>query len=205
MQQAVATFSNAAARTAAITSPVEGQLTYLLDLDRYEHWNGSDWISPFGMTLLSSSAISAAESISVNNVFSSSYQNYKIIYNVTGTTNAGLTIRLRNAGADATTGYVYQILQASATTITASRDTSSQVFSVGATRSSGNTFANVEISNPFASAETSYFSNCQDPSSAALIDIKAGSNSNATSYDGFTFRVASGTMTGTLRVYGVRN
>jgi hypothetical protein len=44
MQQAVATFSNAAARTAAITSPVEGQLTYLLDVDRYESWSGSAWI-----------------------------------------------------------------------------------------------------------------------------------------------------------------
>jgi hypothetical protein len=44
MQQAVSTFSNAAARTAAITSPVEGQLTYLLDVDRYESWSGSAWI-----------------------------------------------------------------------------------------------------------------------------------------------------------------
>ena len=44
MQQAVATFSNSAARTAAITSPVEGQLTYLLDSDRYESWSGSAWI-----------------------------------------------------------------------------------------------------------------------------------------------------------------
>jgi hypothetical protein len=44
MQQAVATFSNAAARTAAITSPVEGQMTYLLDVDRYDSWSGSAWI-----------------------------------------------------------------------------------------------------------------------------------------------------------------
>jgi hypothetical protein len=44
MQQAVATFSNAAARTAAITSPVEGQLTYLEDSDRYDSWSGSSWL-----------------------------------------------------------------------------------------------------------------------------------------------------------------
>jgi hypothetical protein len=44
MQQAVSTFSNAAARTAAITSPVQGQLTYLLDVNRYESWSGSAWI-----------------------------------------------------------------------------------------------------------------------------------------------------------------
>jgi hypothetical protein len=44
MQQSVATFSNSAARSAAITSPVEGQMTYLLDIDRYSSWSGSAWI-----------------------------------------------------------------------------------------------------------------------------------------------------------------
>jgi hypothetical protein len=44
MQQAVATFSNAAARTAAITSPVEGQVTYLEDLDVYESYTGAAWV-----------------------------------------------------------------------------------------------------------------------------------------------------------------
>ena len=44
MQQSIATFSNAAARTAAITSPVEGQTTYLLDDDRYDSWSGSAWL-----------------------------------------------------------------------------------------------------------------------------------------------------------------
>jgi hypothetical protein len=49
MQQAVATFSNDAARTAAITSPVEGQMTYLLDVDRYDSWSGSAWVSALPM------------------------------------------------------------------------------------------------------------------------------------------------------------
>jgi hypothetical protein len=44
MQQSIATFSNAAARTAAITSPVEGQMTYLLDVDRYDSWSGAAWL-----------------------------------------------------------------------------------------------------------------------------------------------------------------
>ena len=50
MQQSIATFSNEAARTAAITSPVEGQMTYLLDSDRYDSWNGSAWVSAFPVT-----------------------------------------------------------------------------------------------------------------------------------------------------------
>jgi hypothetical protein len=37
-------FSNSAARTAAITSPVEGQLTYLEDTEVYESYDGAAWV-----------------------------------------------------------------------------------------------------------------------------------------------------------------
>jgi hypothetical protein len=43
MRQSVMVFSNAAARTAAITSPIDGMLTYLEDVDRYDAYQGS-WI-----------------------------------------------------------------------------------------------------------------------------------------------------------------
>jgi hypothetical protein len=43
MQQSIAVFSNAAARTSAITSPVEGQVTYLEDSNSYQYWNNG-WI-----------------------------------------------------------------------------------------------------------------------------------------------------------------
>ena len=42
-RQTVATFANAAARTAAITAPSEGMLTYLADFDSLELWNGTAW------------------------------------------------------------------------------------------------------------------------------------------------------------------
>jgi hypothetical protein len=44
MQQVTATFSNAAARNAAITSPVEGQVTYLEDPGSYQYWDSSAWV-----------------------------------------------------------------------------------------------------------------------------------------------------------------
>jgi hypothetical protein len=44
MQQVTATFSNAAARAAAITAPVEGQVTYLEDSNSYQYWNSSSWV-----------------------------------------------------------------------------------------------------------------------------------------------------------------
>jgi hypothetical protein len=44
MNQSVITFSNSTARSSAITSPVEGMITYLEDTQTYESWNGSAWI-----------------------------------------------------------------------------------------------------------------------------------------------------------------
>ena len=44
MRQSVAVFSNASARTAAIISPVEGQMTYLEDTDQIDVWSGSAWV-----------------------------------------------------------------------------------------------------------------------------------------------------------------
>jgi hypothetical protein len=43
MNQAVITFTNSTARASAITSPVEGMVTYLADTDTYQFWNGSAW------------------------------------------------------------------------------------------------------------------------------------------------------------------
>jgi hypothetical protein len=204
MQQAVATFSNSAARTAAITSPVEGQLTYLLDVDRYEHWNGSEWISPFGLTLLSSAVLSASSGVSFNNVFSSAYQNYQIYWNGTASTSVGVYLRIRVGGVDATSGYTTQFLEASATAISGFRDLTAAM-QIAVARSTGRSIAAVQLSNPFATTETSFTSSVQDSASGALISLRSGSNSNATSYDGCTIYPSAGTLTGNLRIYGLRN
>jgi hypothetical protein len=44
MRQSVISFSNAAARTAAITSPTEGMITYLEDSGSYQSFDGTTWI-----------------------------------------------------------------------------------------------------------------------------------------------------------------
>jgi len=45
MNQSVIVFADAAARTTAIPSPVQGMLTYLVDTAAYESWNGSAFVS----------------------------------------------------------------------------------------------------------------------------------------------------------------
>jgi hypothetical protein len=51
MNQAVITFTNSTARASAITSPVEGMVTYLADTDTYQFWNGSAWTNLVSSTV----------------------------------------------------------------------------------------------------------------------------------------------------------
>jgi hypothetical protein len=43
MNQSVMVFSSSTARASAITSPVEGMMTYLEDTNRFQFYNGTDW------------------------------------------------------------------------------------------------------------------------------------------------------------------
>ncbi len=43
MDQSVMVFANASARTTAIASPSAGMVTYLVDLNQLQFWNGTAW------------------------------------------------------------------------------------------------------------------------------------------------------------------
>jgi hypothetical protein len=45
MNQMIQTFAGSAARGSAITSPTEGMLTYLTDINTFEYWNGTEYVS----------------------------------------------------------------------------------------------------------------------------------------------------------------
>ena len=45
MNQSVMVFANSAARSAALTAPTEGMVTYLQDTDELEIYNGSSWLT----------------------------------------------------------------------------------------------------------------------------------------------------------------
>jgi hypothetical protein len=117
MKQAVATFSNAAARTAAITSPVEGQLTYLEDTNQFQSWNTSGWSSAFGLNFINSVNFSNASSVSLaNGTFSSEFDNYLILGNFFGSGGGGggvMSMRFRAGGTDnSSSNYTFTLEEA---------------------------------------------------------------------------------------------
>lgn len=170
---------------------------------------GITWATPAtpasGLTLITTSSPSATTRVNVNNCFSSTYQSYQIWVNITGASGNSLYIGMRSSSTNATTGYKFQRLDAAAGTVEAQLDDSSTGIGFGAIRSSGNTFGVINISNPYATAETSFLINSQDPLNGAAIKIRMGAHQTASSYDGFTFFSDSANFTGSIRVYGVQN
>jgi hypothetical protein len=212
MQQAVATFSNAAARTAAITSPIEGQLTYLLDVDRYEHWNGSSWVSPFGATLTASATLSGS-SFMISNCFSAQYTNYLVKARV-GMTSADRLVIKFAAGGSALGSSIYRVnWQEGSTgrTVLGSNATGDFVFvDTGLTTGQIYNF-NFEVFAPFTSNTThglinGVITNSVSPTVGRPYAFNGvGIYDATTSIDGIQFSAFSGTLSGNVQVYGLRN
>jgi hypothetical protein len=205
-------FGGTAARSSAIPTPTEGMMSYRTDDDVVEVFDGSAYVGvggagAGGLTLINTTTFSAVASHSVNDVFSATYNNYKVIF--TGTPSSiGVTLRLRLrvGGADNTA--------------------SNYVFSSGVTNSAGN-FANnnsstgttsfytadlygnntnleMTIYSPFASTNTGYQMSGQHQTStnATGVQFGGGAMTVTTSYTGFTLFASTGNITGDVTVYG---
>lgn len=207
MKQAVATFSNAAARTAAITVPVEGQMTYLEDVDRYDHWNGSAWISPFGYTLLTRATFSAASAVNVNTVFSSSYDNYEVFLQLdASSTSQGVNLRVRQNSTDESgLTYYYTGVSTIQTSGTVSVNNGNGVTFVQVARATDQTSARITLFNPFRANRTHIDYASSGQFGDILFNRGTGVVFNNSSYNGFSILAGTGTITGNLRVYGIRN
>ena len=206
MRQAVSTFTNAAARTAAITAPSEGMLTYLEDVDRYDHWNSGAWVSPFGLTKIASQTFSAVSSVSFNNVFSSSYKDYFIVFTGVASAAQDIQYRMRTAGSDLTTniytaGRLYITNLGGPTRAYSSAQNTSRIGEFQIYRS----MMCLNICDPFVTTTTTHNAQVTSFGNNDYLGSAWGYVSTAASYDGISFIPAGGTITGTITVYGYRS
>lgn len=167
---------------------------------------GLKWISSSssGMTLVSRTTFSAVASQSVNNVFSSTYDNYKILITIYPTSTADTaTFRLRASGTDTTSNYKCSRLGFNGNIVFSAADhTGTDDWYIG-TDSSDTPPSCVEMTiyRPNIAAPTQF--TALGKTVANTIQFAGGNQSDSTQFDGFTFFVASGTMTGTIDVYGL--
>lgn len=165
-----------------------------------------------GMVLINTTSISAASTTNVNNVFSATYQNYYINFTMSNisTTDMRTGFRLRAAGTDAVVNYNSQRVGGYQSTTFSESDpmgTDEWFFVQGNSGTPTNSAVSFWIYNPFDVSPTKFISQSFDRSSTIglIVGNNMGHNTNATSYDGFTLQTATGTISGTLRIYGLRN
>jgi hypothetical protein len=157
-----------------------------------------------GMVLLNTTSFSAVASQSFNNVFSATYDNYLILFSGNLSTIASLEFRLRVGGVDNSTAnsYLRQFVRAENTVVSAGRVTSN-IAKVGQGENNLRNSFELTIFNPFQATATPFTSVTNVSESSALIfDIYSSMHNVTSSFDGFTLIASSGTMTGSVSVYG---
>jgi hypothetical protein len=147
---------------------------------------------------------STCATLSLNGVFTSSYDNYMIQMRGTASANVYLEARMRVGGVDeASTSnyYTYQVLYADGTTVAGSRlsNNEGRLANIFSTRRWGFT---TNIYGPYLAQPTAYRTVTALDYLSAYIEDYAGTHSLSTSYDGLTFMSSSGSFTGLVTVYG---
>lgn len=161
-----------------------------------------------GMTLINATSFSAVSSQSLNNVFTSTYQNYQIRLNITSkSTTGGISLRYRTSGTDNSSASYNQSAIYVRTNNTSAGDGATgatQIVSFG-TSDGTNISLIAQIFNPQLSVTTAATYQYFGTESSLFFLYQGGHNfNNTTSFDGFSIYPASGTMTGTVYVYGLK-
>jgi len=166
-----------------------------------------------GLNHINTTTFTAATNVSLNNVFSSTYDNYKIILNVSASvgTDAAVSFRYRASGSDISTStYVGQRLLGFNTSVITGLNafgTSLHSLSLVTSARADLYYAAIELQNPFLARKKLFRTEIHtaDSTPTYYLESHAGWNTTSTSFDGFSIFYAGTSFTGTVRVYGYRN
>jgi hypothetical protein len=175
---------------------------------------GMDLITPTsvagsGVTLSGGQVtFTAAATVSVNGCFTSAYANYLVLLHQSARSAAsGTLVRMRAAGSDtssSTYGYSQLRFGRSAFIVDGSAGTTTS-FTVGYGATGNTEYRIMQFLNAAVSAQAAFDCSAFTTDSGNLGYQVSGICTQATAHDGFTYYPASGNVTGTLRVYGMRN
>lgn len=165
------------------------------------------YLANSGLVYVTSTTFSGSSSVSINNCFTSTYTNYRVILSLNGSSaGAYAQLRMRASGTDQTGadwyryGY-YTSYGTGLTTYNAGGSTSFQP--VGQWSSVLQSSAVMDIFEPQTANRTNLLCNTNDTGLGAVYNLNAVL-ALTTAYDGFTIFSSAGTMTGTITVMGYR-
>jgi hypothetical protein len=204
-----AAFGGAGEKTLA-----EGQLCYLEDSNIVQYYDGAAWAtvgpaSSVGLVFISATAMAGA-SVSVNNCFTSTYDNYRLLFSPSACTgDPVVTFRLRLSGTDSTVSYTTQRLtgyQSTVATASNNQGTDEMLFGYVKAAVPQVSVMSVDIFSPAQARSTAAFSSLGFMEDATVtngfVGVVQNAHTPATAYDGFTMLASTGTITGTIYLYG---
>lgn len=196
-------------------SPYDGQVIYETDTDKVAVYDSSSWVYKTGtshvapaLVLISTTTIgSAVTSVALTNIFSATYDNYRITLSggSASTTSDGSFI-LGATTANYYTAFTYNGYVSPFTnfaTGAANTTSSATVFSYSANGVNGV----IDLFSPFLTARTTFLFAAATMATTGNRWSGGGFQDSATSFTGMTFSTQGGhTLTGgTIKVYGYQN
>jgi len=157
-----------------------------------------------GLTLISNTALTGS-SVSINNCFSATYKNYRMILNLLpDATNAQIRIKFRTAGADNSSNIYYfnNLLFTTGTTSSLNSGAPQTYTVVTEALGGGISTMSIDIINPFPAEKTTM-------SGSGAYEVRGLQHftyfNGATSFDGLTISTAGSFTSGNLRIYGYKD
>ena len=179
---------------------------YLLSVDSGET-TGLKWAAPAAGALvhLNTTLYSSSSGFNVDNVFSATYANYVIYIHNIGSASGDLRMLFRVGGStDSSTNYNTQTLNADNTTVSGTRETAQTSTIVGKTNTVY-TIQKIDLQQPFATLPTGHTTQCQNNiEGAPEMRHHFGNFQNSTSFTGFRLAGSTGTISGTVYTFGVK-
>jgi hypothetical protein len=164
-----------------------------------------------GMVLLNTTSFSGVASQAVNSVFSSTYQNYRILINIassTGDINA-IGMKLRVSTTDTSTNYnSVRVFSKGATPASAGEDilgTDEWFIGESDKDQNGASAIAMDLFSPNEARSTNFQLSASTSDGEFYCHFICGIQSSSTQFDGFNIINSAGNTTGTIRVYGYNN
>ena len=168
--------------------------------------------TPSALTLISDITVTAASTTNINNCFSATYKNYKVVMNLSASAAAHLYFRWRVGGTDDTTSnyntaYYYTLLTGAG--VGNGRSSAAQAHDLQVSGNMISASVDMTIYQPFESGYTSTtFNNVNGETSINTPYSFVGATQFLvnTSFDGISiFSGSAVTFTGSIKIYGLQN
>tara|TARA_R110000822_G_scaffold17184_3_gene57985 strand:- start:484 stop:1233 length:750 start_codon:yes stop_codon:yes gene_type:complete len=196
----------------------EGQLCYLESTNVVQYYDGAAWAtvgpSPAvssGLTFITSGTITTSATAQINNVFSSTYDNYLMLINYTSGDGTGQFLQLGTSGSpDAGSNYNWNLNQnnsfsGGATVLTSQLSTTKWTYTGKVNTGGGNTVLNIFSPNLASKSSFANLGGCLNSGVEISNWWCGGALNTSTQYTDITITTSSSTTSFTYKIYGYSN